>query len=60
MRHHEDDTRDEQRESQRKETVAKRTDTLKEGAVCVCVCVCECVCTCVYASARITIIHALT
>ena len=35
MGHHENDARDEQRESQRKETVAKRTHTLEEGSVCV-------------------------
>ena len=37
MGHHENDTRDKQRESQREETVAKRTHTLEEGPVCVCV-----------------------
>ena len=52
--YHEDDTRYEKRESQRKETVAKCADTLEEGAV-VCVCVggggcmvCVCVCVCMH------------
>ena len=34
MGHHENDTRDEQRESQGEETVAKCTHALEEGTVC--------------------------
>ena len=38
MGHHENDARDEQRERQREETVAKRTHTLEEGPVWCVVC----------------------